>query len=210
MMKKEPVAAARQRMSAPERREQILDVTRRLVDTEGFGAVTIERVAAECGVTRTLIYQQFTSLPGLLVALVDREFGRASHAFLRAVLPSSPDNQDRFMSAMAGVLRAVDADPATWRMFLLPSEGGPPELYERLAQGRALTREYFTSLFASLGKDTTLHAGPDPELTVRLMHAVGDELVRLHLQDPAVYGSERLLEQFRWMAGVALGRKEGV
>jgi AcrR family transcriptional regulator len=206
-MKKDTAPPVRQRMSATQRREQLLDATRRLVDTEGFRAATIERVAAECGVTRTLIYQQFTSLPGLLVALVDREHARASHAFLRAVLPSSPDQQDRFMSAMEGILRAVDDDPATWRMFLMPSEGGPPELYERLAQGRALTHQYFTSLFASLSPDTRLHASPDPELTIHLMHIIGDELVRLRLRDPQLYTVERLLAQFKWIAGEALGKR---
>ena len=205
-MKKE--TAPRPRMSAAERREQILDVARRLADTEGFRAVTIERVAAEAGVTRTLVYQQFTTLSGLLVALVDREHARASHAFLIAVMPTAADPQDRFLSAMAGILRAVDADPATWRMFLMPSEGGPPELYERLKQGRDLTRQYFAGLFASLAPDTRLHAGPDPELTVHLMHVIGDELVKLRLRDPAGYPVERLLAQFRWIVGEALGRRE--
>jgi AcrR family transcriptional regulator len=209
MMKKESVSG-RQRMSAADRRAQLLDATRRVADAEGFGAVTIERIAAECGVTRTLIYQQFTSLDGLLEALVDREFARASHAFLRAVMPSSPDQQDRFLAAMAGVLRAVDEDPATWRMFLMPSEGGPPGLYEKLAQGQALTRQYFTALFASLSPETRLHASPDPELTIHLMHVIGDELVRLRLRDPQVYTVERLLAQFRWIAGEALGRASAV
>ncbi|WP_207224690.1 TetR/AcrR family transcriptional regulator [Fluviicoccus keumensis] len=206
MMKKDTVPV-RQRMSAADRRAQLLDAARRVADAEGFGAVSIERIAAECGVTRTLIYQQFTSLAGLLEALVDREFARASHAFLKAVMPSSPDQQDRFLAAMAGVLRAVDEDPATWRMFLMPSEGGPPELYEKLAQGQALTRQYFTALFASLSPDTRLHASPDPELTIHLMHVMGDELVKLRLRDPAVYTVERLLAQFRWIAGEALGRR---
>lgn len=207
-MKNESVSG-RQRMSAADRRAQLLDATRRVADAEGFGAVTIERIAAECGVTRTLIYQQFTSLGGLLEALVDREFARASHAFLRAVMPSSPDQQDRFMAAMAGVLRAVDEDPATWRMFLMPSEGGPPELYEKLAQGQALTRQYFAALFVSLSPETRLHASPDPELTIHLMHVIGDELVRLRLRDPQTYTVERLMAQFRWIAGEALGRRSG-
>lgn len=206
-MKKTEETPTRQRMSAAQRREQILDCTRRLVDTEGFHAVSIERVASESGVTRTLIYQQFTTLSGLLVALVDREFSRASHAFLRAVLPSSPDHQDRLLSAMANMLQAVDADPATWRMLLMPSDGGPPELYERLAQGRMLTHEYFASLFASLNRDSRLHTSPDPELTVHLMHAMADELIRLHLRDPQRYSSERVLAQFRWIAAESLGQR---
>ncbi len=43
-------------------------------------------------------------------------------------------------TVVAGVLAADDADPATWRMFLTPSEGGPPELYELLSQARGNVR----------------------------------------------------------------------
>ena len=82
-----------------------------------------------------------------------------------------------------------------------------PSLRE-LKQGRDLTRQYFAGLFASLAPATRLHAGPDPELTVHLMHIVGDELVKLRLRDPAGYPVERLLAQFRWIVGEALGRRE--
>ena len=40
-MKKDTAPPVRQRMSATQRREQLLDATRRLVDTEGFRAATI-------------------------------------------------------------------------------------------------------------------------------------------------------------------------
>jgi AcrR family transcriptional regulator len=64
-------------MTADERREQILDVTKAVVGTDGFHAVTMERVAREAGITRPIVYGHFTDLPGLLNALVERESRRA-------------------------------------------------------------------------------------------------------------------------------------
>ncbi|WP_200842084.1 TetR/AcrR family transcriptional regulator [Actinomadura sp. K4S16] len=187
---------ARRRLSGPQRRAQILDVTRRIVVEQGYHAVSIERVAEECGVTRTVIYQQFESLPGLLVALVDREIEHAFAGFREAAArPVHPD-EDPFTSALAGILDAVDAAPATWRMFMLPAEGGPPELHQRLARARAVTRSHLHRI--------TGHAA-DPELSIRVLHAVADELVRLRLTDPDHHSTERLLAQARRIARATLG-----
>ena len=62
-------------MTAEQRREQILDVTRAIVDERGFHAVTIDGVAREAGITRPVVYGHFDDLPGLLHALIEREGG---------------------------------------------------------------------------------------------------------------------------------------
>src|ERR1700744_3719709 len=104
----------RRRMRASDRREQILDITHAIVDADGFHAATLNRIATEAGVTRTVIYQQFGDLSGLCVALVDREAARAGAQFAEAVATSEPNEQDGvFGHAFAGVLRAADANPAT-------------------------------------------------------------------------------------------------
>src|SRR3954470_15810934 len=75
----------RRRMTASDRREQILDVTHAIVDAEGFHAATLGRIATEAGVTRTVLYHQFGDLPALLVALVDRESARTAAQFAGTV-----------------------------------------------------------------------------------------------------------------------------
>ena len=50
-------------MRAAERHEQLLDVTLDLVVERGFHAVTIEAVAQAAGVTRPIVYKQFTTCP---------------------------------------------------------------------------------------------------------------------------------------------------
>src|SRR4030095_1544423 len=112
-------APRQQRMPAEERREQLLDVTKRIVLERGFHAVSIEAVAREAGISRPIVYGHFTDLPGLLEALVDREGARAL-AQLETVLP-----QRDLLEALRAYLKAVGDDPDTWRLVLMPQEGAP-------------------------------------------------------------------------------------
>src|SRR5204862_8152773 len=77
------------RMRAAERRQQLLDTTLDLVVERGFHAVTIEAVAQGAGVTRPIVYKQFTHLSGLVEALIDREEDRAISQLARAI-PNIP------------------------------------------------------------------------------------------------------------------------
>src|SRR5882757_7316204 len=103
------------RMTAEERREQILDVTKELVDERGFHAVSIEAVARRAGITRPVVYTHFHDLGGLLEALVDREGTRAIQQ-LAVLLPSALTGTNRrevLTQAMRSYLEAVSADPMT-------------------------------------------------------------------------------------------------
>ncbi|RUP40184.1 MAG: TetR/AcrR family transcriptional regulator [Gordonia sp. (in: high G+C Gram-positive bacteria)] len=169
------------------RQEQMLDACRTIVDEEGFHAVTINRVAQDCAVSRTVVYQQFGSLNAMLIALVDREINRAGEGFLGAVHDHAAS--ETFSEVMAGVLAAVDTHPATWRMFMMPGEGGPPELYAHLVRARASVLGYVTRVIG----DQVDGGGGDTELSARSLHAIADEIVRLRLQDPDRYSIDRLL-----------------
>jgi AcrR family transcriptional regulator len=181
-------------MTAEDRHEQILDITHAIVDAEGFHAATLNRVAADAGVTRTVVYQQFGDLTGLFIALIDREAARAGAQFAEAIAAAQePSEEDgAFGQSFAGVLRAADANPATWRLFLFPPQGAPPELHERLAQAQVVVRQYFTSVLLRVNPGI-----PDPEYTARILNAAGDELLRLRLSDPDAATHERLLAHVR-------------
>jgi AcrR family transcriptional regulator len=185
---------ARRRMTAGDRRRQILDITHAIVDAEGFHAATLNRIAGEAGVTRTVVYQQFGDLAGLFIALVDREAARAGAQFAEAIAAAQePSERDgAFGHAFAGVLRAADAHPATWRLFLFPPQGAPPELHERLAQAQVIVRQYFIGVLLRINPEI-----PDPEYTARILNAAGDELLRMRLSDPESATHERLLAQVR-------------
>ena len=179
-------ANPKRRMTAEGRREQILDVTHAIVDAEGFHGATPNRIARWAGINRSLIYQLFGDPAGLFVALIDREAARAGAQFAEAI--SGVDSVDQsLVVAFDGVLAAVDAHPATWRLFLFPPQGAPPELYARLAQSQAVVLEFFVRELLRI--NPALH---DPEYTARILHAAGRELLQLHLSDPLTATVERL------------------
>jgi AcrR family transcriptional regulator len=187
------------RLTAEERREQLLDATKAIVARDGFHAVSIEAVAREAGITRPIVYGHFHDLPGLLEALVQRE-GRRALAQLAAVLPeslASGDPREQLLAALTGYLEAVRSDPETWRLVLMPQEGAPQILQRHVARGReavlaALAQAVRPGLGA--GRET-----PDPELTARMLSAVADEAARLLLTDPQRYSVQRLAVHARWV-----------
>ncbi|OBI87950.1 TetR/AcrR family transcriptional regulator [Mycobacterium asiaticum] len=176
-------------MTAEQRREQILDVTHAIVDVEGFHAATPNRIAREAGINRSLIYQLFGDPAKLFVALIDREAGRAGEQFVEAISglgEPSEDNQP-LVRAFDGVLAAVDAHTATWRLFLFPPQGAPPELHERLAQSQTVVRDFLQGELLRLNPKLQ-----DPEYTARILYAAGRELLQLRLSDPDTATPERL------------------
>jgi AcrR family transcriptional regulator len=175
-------------MKAEDRREQILDLTHEIVDAEGFHAATLARIADAAGITRPVLYQQFGDLAGLFVALIDRESERAALQFALAVSEPGPEaDPDPFIRAFDGALRAVDSHPATWRLFLLPPEGAPPELHRRIAESQDNLLQF---LLQELTRADIAVA--DPEYTARMIHAAGRELLCLRLTDPKHATTKRL------------------
>jgi len=193
------MASTASRMSAPERRRQLLDVTRSIVARDGFHAVSIEAVAREAGITRPVVYGHFTDLPGLLEALVDQESERALGQ-LADVLPrdlAAGDPRELLLGALRGYLAAVEAEPVTWRLVLMPPEGAPPVLRDRIAQGRAAVVDQLAQAISpGLGAG---RESPDPELTARTLSALADEAARLLLTDPGRYPADRLLTHAGWL-----------
>ena len=182
------------RMTAEQRREQLLDVTRAIAAREGFHAVSIERVAREAGITRPVVYGHFGDLGGLMEALLERETVRALGQ-LAAVLPERLDPQDlagQLLAAFEAYLDAAESEPDTWRLVLMPPDGAPAALREAVAGGRAAVLTALTSAVAP-----TLDA-PDGELTVHLLSTLADEAVRLRLTDPERFPRERLRAVATW------------
>jgi AcrR family transcriptional regulator len=178
-------------MKAPARREHLLDAAKAVVAEEGFHAVSIEAVARRAGITRPIVYRHFDDLPDLLDALVERETARALEQ-LSSFMPLQLGDDPRagLLRTFRAYLQAVESDPITWRLVLVPPEGAPALLRERIAAGRAAVVQQLAGAAAG---------SPDPELTARALSAVADEAARLLLSDPRAYPPERLLDHARWL-----------
>ncbi|HSV40629.1 MAG TPA: TetR/AcrR family transcriptional regulator [Nocardioidaceae bacterium] len=77
----------RKRMTAAERREQLIVIARGLFAEKGFDATAVEEIAARAEVSKPVVYEHFGGKEGLYAVVVDRE--------VRALL-------DRMQSALAG------------------------------------------------------------------------------------------------------------
>jgi len=78
----------RRRMSREERLRQLLDVAWQLVREEGTDALTLGRLAEQAGVTKPVVYDHFTTRPGLLAVLY-QEFDARQTALMDTALEAS-------------------------------------------------------------------------------------------------------------------------
>jgi AcrR family transcriptional regulator len=182
-------------MPAVTRRENLLDAARDIAVADGFAAVTIERVAARADVSRTLIYQQFGDLTGLITALLDRESMIAMAGMKTVDRPQS--GQDNDLAQVGGdILNYLHAAPTSWRLILSPHAGAFPELRARIEMGRAYARSVAARHIAR----TVGHRVDPDSITMRTLLAAMEELGRLHLNDPQRFPDTLVLQHFRSLA----------
>jgi len=189
-------------MSATERREQLLDVTKTLVGEQGFHDLSIEAIAKRAGITRPVIYAHFEDLDALLEAMLEREALRALTqlgAIMPTELPAGGARKEALLAALRGYLEAIESDPVTWRLVLMPPEGAPHMLREQVERGRdAIVATLAKVVGPGLAPE---RPSPDPHLTARLLSALSDEAARLLLSDPDEYPIERLMRHAEWLLG---------
>jgi AcrR family transcriptional regulator len=77
----------RVRMTAQQRREQLVGVARSVFAERGFEATSIEEIAERAGVSKPVVYQHFGGKQGVYAVVVDREVRRLTASIAR---PSTP------------------------------------------------------------------------------------------------------------------------
>lgn len=183
-------------MSAQARRMQLLDYARDIVAVDGFAAVTIERVARSAQVTRTVVYQNFGDMAGLMTALLDREAAIA-FAGMRSVDAPVGDDPD---ALGRGILAYLHAAPTSWRIILSPPAGAPPQLAARTEAGRRYARTVAARRLSRL----VGHPIDADGVTMRLLLSALEELALLHLTDPHAHPDELVLTYLRSLVGWAV------
>jgi AcrR family transcriptional regulator len=84
------VAVKRVRMTAQERREQLVGVARGLFAEKGFEATSIEEIAERAGVSKPVVYQHFGGKEGLYAVVVDREVRGLTESITRSFTADNP------------------------------------------------------------------------------------------------------------------------
>ena len=80
----------RVRMTAQQRRAQLLDVARGLFAQRGFEATSIEEIAHRAGVSKPIVYEHFGSKEGIYEVVKDREVQRLIDDITRSLEGDHP------------------------------------------------------------------------------------------------------------------------
>ena len=188
------------------RREQILDATLRLIAEYGFAGMTMEAVAAEAKIAKSVVYAVFGSQEGLQHELMVREQERAFR-LAEAAVAAGAASQDPLVGLRDGLLTFLDGvagDPDTWRLVLLPVAGTPERVGEAIRDGRERWRRALEPVAEQLLGRVGLGA-LDHELVAHLVRGNAEYLARLMLEDPERFTKERIAEFASQTAGAVLG-----
>ena len=101
------MSQTRARLSAPQRRSQLLDVAGRLFAQQGFHGLSMEQLADGAGVSKPVLYQHFPSKQRLYLALVHDAVAELESR-VRGALEGTTDNQARVHGAISAYFDFVE------------------------------------------------------------------------------------------------------
>lgn len=184
-----PRRRERSRLSAPDRRRQIMDVTARLIAERGFWGLSMRDVADGCGLTVPGLLHHVGSKSGLLIAIL-RHRDIEDSLSLRAQLGVDSDAVPEEWSSggpvgvdlrrlCSATMRRNAEQPEIVRLFaVLAAESltrsHPAHAYFRERQERVI------AAFSDLARDVS----DQPELLARHIVALMDGLQVQWLRDP--------------------------
>ena len=109
-------------MTGQERRQQLLDIGRRLFAERGFEGTSIEEIAAQAGVSKPVVYEHFGGKEGLYAVVVDREVERLTT--ITMTLLDGKQSRPKFEAAAVTLLRYIEDNADGFRILVRDSSPG--------------------------------------------------------------------------------------
>jgi AcrR family transcriptional regulator len=106
-------------MTGKERREQLLDIGRRLFAERGLEGTSIEEIAARADVSKPVVYEHFGGKEGLYAVVVDREVDRFLTMATR-LLDGEP-SMEKFEVAAVELLKYIQDNSDGFRILVRDS-----------------------------------------------------------------------------------------
>ena len=107
-------------MTGKERREQLLDIGRRLFAERGLDGTSIEEIAARADVSKPVVYEHFGGKEGLYAVVVDREVERFI-AMATRLLAGEDNHTEKFEVAAVELLRYIQDTSDGFRILVRDS-----------------------------------------------------------------------------------------
>src|SRR5918992_5877486 len=128
-------ANTRRRMRAPERREQLLQVARKVFAQRGYHTVTMDDVATEAGITKPILYDHFPSKRDLYRGLLEADLATLQRK-IEAALESSPGNRERIRASFQAYFDFVDEEGEGFRLLMQEAVGAEREFQDMIFKFR--------------------------------------------------------------------------
>jgi AcrR family transcriptional regulator len=109
-------------MTGKERREQLLDIGRRLFAERGFEGTSIEEIAAKADVSKPVVYEHFGGKEGLYAVVVDREVERL--LTMATTLLEGDNTVYKFEGAAVRLLKYIEDNADGFRILVRDSPPG--------------------------------------------------------------------------------------
>jgi len=121
-------------MSASDRRQQLVDIGLGLLESRPIQELTLDEVAAEAGVSRTLVFHYFPSKGDYFAAVVSSAGDRLMHD-----VPTGPgeDVETRLSQMVEAFLRFVQRKRGVYVALVRGASGGDPKVLAGLDEVRA-------------------------------------------------------------------------
>jgi len=195
---------APRRLSAADRRRQLLEVAGELFAQHGFHGLSMEQLAEGAGVSKPVLYQHFPSKRDLYLALV-REAVSAMEHVVTAALDGTSDNRARVEGAVAAYVDFVSDD--RHRLIAASAELGDED-------ARAIVEEAANRVAARVGELIAADAGLDRAaagLLASALRGIAVDGARWWQQEPSLTRDDavRLLSQLAWRGIGSFGPEGG-
>jgi AcrR family transcriptional regulator len=112
-------ATSRVRMSAAQRREQLIAIGRQLFAERGFDGTSVEEVASHAKVSKPVVYEHFGGKEGLYAVVVDREVRALLDRIAAALTAGHP--RELLEQAALALLDYIEEEPHGFRVLVRES-----------------------------------------------------------------------------------------
>jgi AcrR family transcriptional regulator len=162
---------ARGRMTAAERREQLIEVARGLFAERGFDATAVEEIAARAEVSKPVVYEHFGGKEGLYAVVVDREVRSLLEKMSNALTAGYP--RALLEQAALALLDYIETSSDGFRIMVRDSPVGASGTFSTIMGSIATQVEHIlVDEFKSHGFDTK-HAPMYAQMLVGMVGYTG-------------------------------------
>ncbi len=110
-------------MTGKQRREQLIEVGRRLFADKGFEGTSVEEIASKAHVSKPVVYEHFGGKEGLYAVVVDREIA-ALLGSITTALEQGESSRDLLELAAVALLDYIEGSTDGFRILVRDSPAG--------------------------------------------------------------------------------------